>query len=196
MKAVAPTNALQSLSNTNELRDIKPPVEVPTGWEWLWWALGALAVAALLWVAWRAWRRRAADKPPPAAIPPHVRARQRLQAALALISQPREFCIEVSDSIRQYLEERFDFRAPERTTEEFLYELQATQLLSEQQKEALAAFLQPCDLVKFARYEPTEMELRDLHEAALRLVFETEPRPEVAAPGASVGSGQPSTIRT
>jgi len=114
-------------------------------------------------------------KPPEAVIPPHVRARQRLEEALALLGRPREFCILVSDTIRAYLEERFNFHAPERTTEEFLNELRATNLLSPDQKESLGGFLQRCDLVKFARYEPGERELRDLHQAALRLVEETEP---------------------
>jgi hypothetical protein len=83
----------------------------------------------------------------------------------------------VSDTIRWYLEERFDFRAPERTTEEFLYELQATNLLTPDQKTSLGDFLNRCDLVKFAKYEPGEPELRDLHASAVRLVEETEPLP-------------------
>jgi hypothetical protein len=83
----------------------------------------------------------------------------------------------VSDTIRVYLEERFDFHAPERTTEEFLYELQDTNLLLPDQKASLGEFLTRCDLVKFARYEPAEPELRGLHEAAVRLVDETKPRP-------------------
>ncbi len=61
-----------------------------------------------------------------------------------------------------YLEERFDFHAPERTTEEFLYELQGTNLLTAAQKQSLADFLASCDLIKFAKYEPTETELRAL----------------------------------
>jgi hypothetical protein len=108
-------------------------------------------------------------------IPPHVRARQRLQEALALIGRPREFCILVSDTVRLYLEERFDFRAPERTTEEFLHELRGTELLTRDQKESLGEFLNRCDLVKFAKYEPRQPELQDLHGSALRLVEETEP---------------------
>jgi hypothetical protein len=36
--------------------------------------------------------------------------------------------------------------------------------------------------VKFAKYEPRETELRGLHSSALRLVEETEPQPEAAAP--------------
>src|SRR6266480_1234050 len=160
---------------TNALRDIKPPVEIPSGWAWACWVLGALAAAALAFWAWRIWRKKRLQIPPIPIIPPHVRARQKLEEALALIGQPREFCILVSDTIRRYLEERFDFHAPERTTEEFLYELQSTNLLLPDQKESLGEFLNRCDLVKFAKYEPREPELRDLHAAALRLVEETEP---------------------
>jgi hypothetical protein len=79
-----------------------------------------------------------------------------------------------------YLEERFDFHAPERTTEEFLYELQATDLLLADQKQSLGEFLSVCDMVKFARYEPGQPELQALHDSAVRLVDETEPQPELA----------------
>jgi len=164
-----------ALGVTNDLRDIKPPVEIPSGWEWLWWTLGILALAALAFFAWRYWQKRRSALPLVPVIPPHVRARQKLKEALALINQPRPFCILVSDTVRLYLEERFEFRAPERTTEEFLYELQATNLLTPDQKRSLGEFLQRCDLVKFARYEPGEPELQDLHDSALRLVDETEP---------------------
>ena len=173
---------------TNELRDIKPPVEIPSGWAWVWWVVGALAFILLAWWAWRYWQRKKAIVPMVPFVPPHVRARQKLEQALALLGQPREFCILVSDAIRWYLEERFQFRAPERTTEEFLHELQATQLLSTSQKSSLADFLARCDLVKFARYEPGEAELRDLLASAFRLVEETEPRPE---PPEIPGSPQP-----
>jgi hypothetical protein len=83
----------------------------------------------------------------------------------------------VSDAERAYLEERFRFHAPERTTEEFLRELGGTELLLPEQKESLGGFLASCDLVKFAQYEPGENELRELYSSALRLVEETEPPP-------------------
>ena len=73
------------------------------------------------------------------------------------------------------MEERFNFRAPERTTEEFLNDLQRTDRLTRDQKDSLGQFLTNCDLVKFAKYEPGEKELRDLHASAVRLVEETEP---------------------
>ena len=31
----------------NDIRDIKPPIEIPNGWEWLWWTLGALVVLVI-----------------------------------------------------------------------------------------------------------------------------------------------------
>jgi hypothetical protein len=112
-----------------------------------------------------------------------VRAKEMLEKALALIAHPKPFCTLVSDTVRTYLEERFDFHAPERTTEEFLHELQGTKLLAAEQKEKLGEFLECCDLVKFAKYEPVENELRGLHGSALRLVEETEPKPELPPVG-------------
>ena len=175
---MAATNPIPSVSSqlaaANDIRDIKPPVAIP-GWEWFWWTLTILAAVALLVWAWRYWQKRRTQVLLVPPIPAHIRAKQKLQEAIALLAQPKPFCILVSDTIRGYLEERFTFHAPERTTEEFLYELQGTDLLTRDQKESLGEFLQRCDLVKFARYEPGEPELRDLHGSALRLVEETEP---------------------
>jgi hypothetical protein len=169
------TTNLSSSPATNDLRAIKPPIAIPSGWEWLWWLLGLLAVAGLLYWAWRYWQKQRALVPVVPPVPAHVRARQRLQEALALIAQPKPFCILVSDTVRYYLEERFAFRAPDRTTEEFLHELRQTNLLTDSQKTSLGEFLTRCDLVKFARHEPARPELQELHDSASQLVNETEP---------------------
>ncbi len=169
------TNQTVLIANATDIRDIAPPIDIPSGLAWLWWTLCALAVVIAAMLVWRWWRKRATPAPVIPAVPAHVRAKQKLQEALALIAQPKPFVIEVSDTTRCYLEERFQFHAPERTTEEFLHELQRTELLTREQKESLSQFLASCDLVKFAKYEPGETELRDLHSSALRLVEETEP---------------------
>src|SRR5258706_13352743 len=159
---------------TNDIRAIKPPVEIPNSWIWVWWLGGAMLLIAGGIVA-SIWLRKKLFKPAPViVIPPHVRAKNKLREALSLIHDPRLFCIVVSDALPVYLEERLNFRAPERTTEEFLLDLQRTSLLTSDQKVSLTEFLQECDLVKFARFEPNEEELRRLHDAALRLVDETQ----------------------
>jgi hypothetical protein len=167
------TNATPQV--VTDIRDIKPPVPIYGGWEWLGWALGAVVLFSILLAVLLYFLLRKKPRAVPPILPAHVRAKQKLDEALALIAQPKPFVIAVSDTARAYLEERFRFHAPERTTEEFLHELQATDLLLPDQKDSLGGFLASCDLVKFARYEPGEPELRELHSSALRLVEETEP---------------------
>ena len=172
------TNAVAS-EKIPDIRGLKDMVEIPTGNEWVWWLLVAVAVLVVAGiVAWFIRRHLAkcstelAPPPPP---PPHVVAWERLQRALELIHEAEWFCIEVSHIIRVYLEERFSLHAPDRTTEEFLLELQSSRRLAGEHKQLLANFLSECDMVKFARAEPPEQELRSLHEAASRLVGETQP---------------------
>jgi hypothetical protein len=170
------------MTQTNDIRAIKPPLELPNEWAWLWWTLAGLVLLASAIVAWVAWRKRRQMPLPVVVIPAHVRAKQKLAEALAWITDANKFCTIVADTIRVYLEERFELRAPERTTEEFLVELQSSRHLTRDQKETLGDFLRSCDLVKFARFEPTEAALRQLHEAALRLVDETQFDPIVLPP--------------
>lgn len=179
--------AAGTASVATDIRDIKPPVEIHNGWELVWWAVAAVVLLVVLRLAWLYWQKRRAQVPTEPPVPAHIRARQRLEEALALIANPKPFVIAVSDAARAYLEERFDFRAPERTTEEFLHELSATDLLPVEQKESLGRFLESCDMVKFAKYEPGENELRGLHGSAVKLVEETEPT-EVRGPESTVHS--------
>lgn len=172
----ATTNAAAT-QEIPDIRGLKDVIDIPTGNEWVLWLFVAAAALVLIGVA--AWfvRRRLARRseelaPPP---PPHVVAWERLQRALGLIHEAEQFCTEVSQIIRVYLEERFHLHAPDRTTEEFLFELQSSQRLACEHKQLLADFLGECDMVKFAKMEPPEQELRNLHEAASRLVGETQP---------------------
>jgi len=175
---------------TNDIRAIRPLVDIPNEWAWLWWTLLAAVLlgAALLW--WFRIRHKVTSLPPTPPVPPHIRAKQKLAEALPLIHDARLFCTLVSDTIRIYLEERFQFHAPERTTEEFLIELQQSEHLAPDQKISLGQFLESCDLVKFAKFEPTETTLRELHDSAGRLVDETQYDP-VAIPEAQPLTSKP-----
>lgn len=171
----AATNSASALAA--DIRDIKDPVQIGGGLWWLWILIAVAALAALVW-----WLKKRTKKPamdPALLIPPHRRAKERLRAATELISDPYRFCSLVSDVTRTYLEERFNLHAPDRTTEEFLAEQRERSTLAPEHKALLEGFLTQCDLVKFARHEPTEPELRALLESALRLIDETQ---EVAPP--------------
>lgn len=85
----------------------------------------------------------------------------------------KEYYIRLSDIVRRYIEKRFALRAPEMTTEEFLEGLRESSLLSSAHKDLLREFLSHCDLVKFARYGPTLLEMLDSFKSAERLVDQT-----------------------
>jgi hypothetical protein len=138
----------------------------PARWPWLL-AGGALLLGGGLLVA--ANRRRRVPTLAIAPTPPHVRALRELerlrQRPRATAAEVAAFYVAVSQVLRDYLEARFGLRAPERTTEEFLRDLEAGDALAKAHRADLEAFLSQCDLVKFAAVVPSE---RD-HEVAWRL---------------------------
>ena len=173
----------QASGGTVALRDIRDPVPIGAGLWWLWLLGVAVLIAAIIWFLKRRKKKPALD--PSLLIPPHRRAKERLRGATELISNPYAFCSLVSDVLRIYLEERFNLHAPDRTTEEFLEDLRQSPVLNDEQKVLLRNFLGQCDLVKFARMEPAEPELRALLDAAFRLIDETQeavPLPRPAEP--------------
>ncbi len=87
--------------------------------------------------------------------------------------QTKAYYIELSDIVRRYLENRFNIRAPEMTTEEFLLKVKEDSSLSVEHKGLLRDFLTNCDLVKFAKYQPAETEASLALASARRLVDQT-----------------------
>lgn len=120
---------------------------------WFWLPLIVLVVAAPFgWRVWLKWRGK-------------VRQRSafdissgRLQAMMTRARpSPEEmdaFFVELSDIIRRYLEDRFQLKAPERTTEEFLDIATGSPDLTAEHRGFLHQFLAYADRVKFARHLP------------------------------------------
>jgi hypothetical protein len=167
-------------ADLSAIKDIAPPVlllrrGLPP---WVWLVTSGLGGVALLAGAW--WwyrRRRRAAVVPLVQRPAHILA----LAALAhlqrqdLIGQERieEFYVRVSIILRRYVELRFGLRAPEQTTEEFLVSALATGGLIATHRDLLEAFLQHCDLVKFARHRPTPNAMEETLESAKTFVEHT-----------------------
>lgn len=176
---VGVTSLLTRENNPTDIRDIKPPEEVP--FDWRPYGLGAAAVlavgllgAGLFYVLNRPRRQRLL---PPA--PPHEVALTALSKLRTrhLIEEGKaeEYYVQLSAIVRRYLEDRFRLRAPEMTTEEFLTTVAGDGRLASPHRRLLADFLSQADLVKFARHLPTPQDSEGAYTAARRFVEETQP---------------------
>lgn len=85
----------------------------------------------------------------------------------------KEYYVELSGIVRRYLENRFGFRASEMTTEEFMILAQGSPNLTDEHKALLRKFLSHCDMVKFAKYGPTPIEILDSFKLAEEFVDKT-----------------------
>ena len=139
-----------------------PGEPFPTPFQGWWWIAAAAAGLVACVGTWWLLRARHTARPEAhaVAVPPHVkalRALQRLHAASRTTrGEIESFYVEVSQVLRVYLEERFALCAPERTTEEFLRELEGGDQLAKDHRTELERFLSQCDLVKFAAFVPSE----------------------------------------
>ena len=89
--------------------------------------------------------------------------------------------VELSAIVRRYLEHRYDIRAPELTTEEFLLVATARPEVHQDQRGLLSSFLERCDRVKFAGYRPDADESIATLKAARGFVEDTRLREPRAA---------------
>ena len=157
-----------------DIRDIKGLVAVPHDWWWLWLVLIVAVIAALAFWFWKR-KRSMTSIATVAPLSPYEIAMRALQQLRAENPDVEEFYTHLSDIVRRYLEGQLGLRAPERTTEEFLYEMSRDHALSAEHKELLGAFLEESDLVKFARFRPGEEDKQRAFVAAERFVQETQP---------------------
>ncbi len=143
--------SLFAQSGDDDILDIRP-MRGAGFWEANWqWAVpvivGVLVVAGI--AAFFALRRKP-EKP--------LTAYQRAMKEIAEASRLKDggddkaFSIAVSNALRNYIEAVFRIRAPEQTTEEFLSNARSHPRISEEALITLGAFLELCDLAKFARH--------------------------------------------
>lgn len=182
---VAATTPEQKIVVASALADQGAAIEAPSAlleppsrlW---WWWLGSCVAVALLAAFWLLRPKRAARQAPSeVAVPAHVKAQRALArlrtAPRTTAAQIEAFYVEVSTVLRVYLEERFQLRAPERTTEEFLRDLEGGDQLARDHRRELERFLSQCDLVKFAAHVPSEPDHLATFQLAEAFVESTRP---------------------
>jgi len=153
----------------------------------LWLAIGVagiLLVAAAF--AFRAWSAREVERRQRSA---HQIACAELDELLQWESHPtgdaiEGFYVKLSGIIRRYLEDRFNLRSPELTTEEFLSVASRSPDLNPGLRGLLGDFLTRADLVKFAGLLPSAEEIDESVSAARRFLEETR-----ESDGSSTASG-------
>ena len=161
-----------------KIDDIEDVLEMPRPKSYAWvWVLGVVAVAAGvgLWLYLRGKRVRELVR---IFRPAHEIAYERLRALvkedLVGTGRIKEFYERISDILRHYIEQSFSLRAPESTTEEFLAELANTDVLPTGEKQRLGEFLQLCDLVKFAKHNPTTQQIQETFDLVKDFVEKTK----------------------
>ena len=179
-------------SEAGDIRDVKDPVEIPRDW-WQrlrWPVLGLLALLLVMAVIFIIRRYRAGKSILPVretpARPAHevaIEALDRLTASdLISRGQIKEFYIEISEIIRQYINDRYFVVALEMTTTEVLCGLM-TRGLGEEIEGHFRTFLNRCDLVKFAKFIPSENQHQEIVKLAYQIIDETAVIPETEKTG-------------
>lgn len=183
---VGVASLLAKAKDAHDIRDIKPPEELPFDWRPYGIVLGALIGVGLLGVGCfyllnRPRRQRIV--PPRPAHEVALAALNRLRSQ-KLIEQGRfeQYYVQLSSIVRQYLENGFNLRAPEMTTEEFLTALASDRRLNMPHRRLLSEFLSQADLVKFARHLPSLKDSEAAYEAARRFIEESRPAPPSLTP--------------
>ncbi len=145
----------------------------------LWLSLG-LVVGALIAYLVRKWLARPKPVvPPPPPRPPWEVAFERLDevrhAGLLEVGRFGEYFDRVSDALRNYLGALYGFDGLESTSDEIIAALRKSHVQGIALPEVVA-FLQDCDLVKFANFTPPLGECSRVLEAGERIVHSTMPR--------------------
>lgn len=166
-----------------DIKDIRPPLDVPANYKRLilWLSAGITAFLISVAVFWLLWKRKGAQGKPEKKLPPrapHEVAYELLDTlaneGLIAKGMVKEYYYRLTDIIRHYIEGRFGLLAPERTTDEFLVEMAHANTLDKSHKVLIQDFLNHCDMVKYAKYGPSLLEIEETYSVARRLIDETK----------------------
>jgi len=153
----------------------------------LYSAGGTLLAVLLLLPLLLRWLRRERVVAPPPPIPAHERAFAALdaleQGPLLADGRYQAFYVQLTEVAKEYLEGRFGMPALDHTTDEIRRALmRKPERVAPLKADDVIAFLQRCDLVKFARFEPRREEAATALSSVRGMVDESK---TVAAPAAS-----------
>src|SRR6185312_14820414 len=171
------------IASTNDPKPKPNPPPRPQREEWtalkhgMIWGGAGLAVGALLaYLAYRWLTRPKPAPPPPPPRPPWEVALERLDevrhAGLLEVGRFGEYFDRTSDAVRNYLGALYGFDGLESTTDEIVASLKHSDMRGVALPEVVA-FLQECDLVKFANFTPSLTDASRVLDSGERIVRAT-----------------------
>lgn len=164
-----------------EIKDIKPPIVPP--FDWIFWIMiagGLIVVVIVIWFSYQYYQKNKnpftrifQEKP----LPPHELAIRKLielkQKKLWQNGMEKQYHVELSEIVREYIEGRFKVNALEQVTDQTLLELRF--LVSPELLAVLKQILSLSDLVKFAKLQAQQGENELSLNNAFEFVNQTKP---------------------
>ena len=162
-----------------KLHEIVPPLPYPVSYTvWIYSGAGILLILILAGGFFYYRRRSNGGGTVEVRLKAHEIAYVELKALvdenLIDTGEIKQFYLRLSAIVRRYIENRFGLRAPEQTTEEFLTGLEKAGEFPDEYKPLLKDFLNHCDLVKFARFEPGAEDIQKSFDSCRAFIKGTE----------------------
>jgi len=161
------------VDSLDELRAETPPIALPGAIPIYVPVIAAvvllIAAGGMIWL-WRSRRERAAQA---LLLSPREKAQLELQKLWNSGLAGRDaklYYVELTGIVRRYIEVTTGVRAPEQTTEEFLYEISRNDTFAPDERRRLKNFLEAADLVKFAAHRPRPEDVEASYERAMEFV--------------------------
>ncbi|MGL5683839.1 MAG: hypothetical protein ACRDDZ_12430 [Marinifilaceae bacterium] len=162
--------------------DIFLPLNTPLNfaeiWPYIAWGLLAIVVIGLIiWVIWRYKTNRPVFAKQEPVIPPFDKAMEGLNGIkgqqLWQAGKEKEYYTNLTEVLRQYIEDELQISAMEMTTSEIMQALKDNTFVAAPNKDALRALLETADYVKFAQMKPLQDENSRFLDVAYKFVEQT-----------------------
>ncbi len=170
------------VDTTKAFKPIKGIIYVKPSWlDYIWYIIGGIVFVILIVFVVIYFVRNKKIAPPPPAGPVETLQDHTLRLLSELDArqlwqkkQVKEYYVELTDIVRNYIEARFHTAVMELTTDELLYKVQLHRELQPYHS-LLADILHTADLAKFAKAQPLPQEHTDAMEKAKQLVNSSRP---------------------
>ncbi|TCO09365.1 hypothetical protein [Natronoflexus pectinivorans] len=170
--------------------DIKLPFNLPfllsELWRFKYWILSILIIGLLAYFGYYFYKKREIPVkeiffPTKPKEPPHIMALKSLDKIksekLWQSGQVKSYYSQLTDTLRRYMEDRYNFPAMEQTTGEIMSALKYQELPDKNLFHKMETVLSTADLAKFAKYEPLPDENDNCLISAYFFVNQTKEEP-------------------